>query len=344
MRVGDVYFTGLGVMQPKRVSAREAVAKGWYDETAYKENGLTAVCVAGEISPPEMAVIAARHAFARSGEDPKDVGALFHSSAFLQGPEMWLPGYYIQRELIGGRVPAFEIRLGCNGLFGSLELATCRMAVMPHDQTVLVTTADNMESPLLNRWNVQPGFLIGDAGSSVILSRRPGFARLLSVGTSAVSELEQLHRGNEPLFPPGASSGRKIDMTERAIYFRDNVMDLTTLAELGNEALKDLTAQVLDEADTKPDEIARIAYNNTAGYFLEHLVLKPLNYTFAQSTFKFGSGIGHTGASDQLLSLNYLLTTGGVKPGDRVLLSGGAPGYSLACAVVEILEIPDWKD
>lgn len=341
MKVDNVYFTSLGVLLPERASAEEAVKQGLYDAEAYAQNQLTAVCVAGDISAPEMAVLAGRHALERTGTDVSQVGMLFHAGVFLQGPEMWLPGYYILRELGGNAIPAFDIRMGCNSVFAALELATTRMAALDPEQSVLITAADNMASPLIDRWNV-PGFLVGDAASALLLSQRGGFARLLAIGSMSVTELEPMHRGAEPLFPPGATSGRKIDMLARGMHFVENVMEIQQAGEMTVKGLQELTGRTLAEAGVEKGEIKRLIYGNAAGYFLEHLVLNPLGFTVEQSTWQFGAGIGHTGASDQLLSLDHLVTTGAVEPGDKILLAGGAPGYSLSCAVVEILDIPAW--
>ena len=342
MEVGDVFFTGLGVYQPRSVNAGEAARRGDYDRASYLENRLTGVCVAGDVSPPEMAVHAARQALARAGADPADIGLLLHASVFLQGPEMWLPAYYVQREVVGSAVPAMELRLGCNGLFAALELAAPRLAALPAGRTVLFTTAENLESPLLDRWNSAPGFLQGDAGSALLLDREPGFARLLSVESVAVPQLEPMHRGGEPLFPPGATTGDKIDMRTRALHFRDTVMPLADAAELAAAALCALTDRLLAEAGRTMAEMTRVVYANTAGYYLQSQVLEPLGIPLDRTTWQFGRGIGHTGASDQLLSLNHLLTTGALAPGDHVLLLGAAPGFTLSGAVVEIRSVPAW--
>ncbi len=343
MKIDNVYFSSLGTMIPETASAQEAVALGLYDAEAFVQNQLTAVCIAGEISPPEMAVEAAKQALARAGEDATNLAMLFHSAAFLQGPEMWLPSYYILREIGGNGVPAFDIRMGCNSVFASLELAASRMATLDPDRTVLITAADNMGSPLIDRWNV-PGFIVGDAASALLLSQRSGFARLLAIGSMSVTELEPMHRGEEPLFPPGATSGRKIDMLARGMHFVENVMEIQQAGEMTVKGLQELTGRTLAEAGVEKAGIKKLIYGNSAGYFLEHLVLNPLGFTFEQSTWAYGAGIGHTGASDQLLSLNHLVTSGAVEPGDKILIAGGAPGYSLSCAVVEIQEIPSWVD
>ena len=341
MKIDDVFLSGLGVMQPDTMSATDAVAQGLYDEATRIENGLTAVCIAGDMAPADMAVHAARHAYERSGDDPARLGMIFHASVYHQGPEMWLPAYYIQRELVSNAIPAFEIRMGCSGMVAALELAACRLGAMSPNQTVLVTAADNLNSPLFDRWSV-PGFIAADAGSALVLSRGSGFARLASAASIAVPELEPMHRGGEPMFPPGATDGRKIDLTARAVHFRDNFMPLEDAAGLAAVGLQRLVNQVLTEADTKLVDIKKLIYVNAAGYFIEHLVLKPLGITVEQTTWEFGKGIGHAGASDHVLSLNHLLTTGQLEAGDRLLLVSSAPGYSSSCAVIEILNVPSW--
>src|ERR1017187_10144334 len=122
LKVTDVYLSGLGVFQPPTVDAGQAARRGGYDPGTYLENRLTGVCVAGDVSAPEMAVHAARQALSRAAADPARIGMVLHATVFFQGPEMWHSGGYIQKEIVGNAVPAFEIRLGCNGVFAGLEL------------------------------------------------------------------------------------------------------------------------------------------------------------------------------------------------------------------------------
>ena len=123
LKVSDVFLTGLGVFQPPTVDAGQAARRGEYDAANYLENRLTGVCIAGDISPPEMAVHAARQALSRADADPARIGLLLHATVYWQGPEMWHSPSYIQKQIIGNSVPGFEIRLGCNGMFAALELA-----------------------------------------------------------------------------------------------------------------------------------------------------------------------------------------------------------------------------
>lgn len=341
MKITNVHLSGLGVFQPPVTDAGQAARRGDYSPAAYLENRLTGACVAGDVSPPEMAVHAARQALTRAAADPTGIGLVLHASIHHQGPEMWLPGPYIQREIVGTSTPAFEVRLGCNGVFAALEIAAGHLAVAAAGRTVLVTTAENLGSPLIDRWNSAPGFILGDAGSALLLDRDHGFARLRAVGSVAVPEVEPLYRGGEPLYPPLATQGRTIDMRERAEYFRDNVMSLTDAAEIRTRARLDLIERTLDEADRKLADMTRVICGNSAAYMVQHDLVEPLGITMERTTWQFGRGVGHTGASDQLLSLNHLLVTGQLTAGDHLLLYGGAPA-TLSCAVLEIRDVPEW--
>ena len=141
MKVTDVYLSGLGVFQPPTVDAGQAARRGEYDPGAYLENRLTGVCVAGDISPPEMAVHAARQALSRAGADPARIGMVMHATTFIQGPEGWHSPSYIQKEIVANASPAMEIRLGCNGMFAGLELGKAMGVHVPdlnRDEDVLV--------------------------------------------------------------------------------------------------------------------------------------------------------------------------------------------------------------
>lgn len=344
MKVRDIYLNTLGVYLPPVVSAEDAVADGRYDPADFAENGLTGTLVADEISPPEMAVLAARQAFARGGLDPARIDVVMHSGVFPQGPEVWSSAAYIQRKVIFSGVPAFEVRLGCNGLFAALELATCYLRAAPQRTAALLTAAETANSPLIDRWRSCPGFIGGDAGCALVLSKEPGFARLLSVASVTVPELEGLHRGGEPLFPPGATSGKRVDMRARSAYFRANEMGLADAWAKAAKENTNLMHRVLSEADIELSDVAKLAYTNTAGYMMRQHVLEPLSLEIVRTTWDFGRGIGHTGASDQFLALDHLIRTRQLAAGDYVLMAGIAPGLSLSSAVIEILDPPTWTD
>jgi 3-oxoacyl-[acyl-carrier-protein] synthase-3/clorobiocin biosynthesis protein CloN2 len=178
-----------------------------------------------------------------------------------------------------------------------------------------------------------------------VLTTGPGFARLLAVRSVTVSAAEGMHRGDEPLFPPGPTAGRGLDFTARNADFRRRALadgvGTGALLQIHQQTL-DLVDRILHEADIKIDDIARVAYMNYSREIVEQRCMAALGLPMSKSTWDFGRTVGHLGASDQIVSLDHLLSTGQVGPGDHILMLGVGPGVTLSAAVVEILRPAPW--
>lgn len=341
MRVQDVYIQSVGSYLPEPVSIQWAVEQGLYDAREVELHGLKSALVAGEVSPAEMAAAAARTALDRAGQDPKGVDVLLHSGVFPQGPEGWsLPGYVL-RDVGGGTAPIVEIRQGCNGMLVSMDLAIGQLTGAAGHTTALITAADNFDSPLVDRWQGY-SFILGDGAGAMLLSSAGGFARVSSLASVTLSQLEAVHRGAEPLFPPTAAAGRRVDLAARAERFAAEVMPTVESAGMMIQAQVALVRQVAAEAGIDVSELARVIYTNVVWHVANQFVMAPLGLPMERSTWEFGSTVGHLGASDHVVAFEHLLLTRQLAPGDKVLMLGGAPGYSIAAAVVEILELPAW--
>lgn len=83
---------------------------------------------------------------------------------------------------------------------------------------------------------------------------------------------------------------------------------------------------------------------NYARDIVEQRCMVPLDLPLEKSTWEFGRTVGHCGASDQILSLDHLVTTGRLGAGDHMLLLGTGPGVTLSCAVVKVLSAPPWAE
>jgi 3-oxoacyl-[acyl-carrier-protein] synthase-3 len=341
MRIDNVYITATGVHLPDRLSGSRAVALGLYDEDDRLDSGLDGALVANDRAPVDMAVAAARQALGRAGADPASVDLLVHSSVFRQGPEMWSPAGYILRELGCGYPPAIELRQGCNGMMRAFEVAAGRYALEPDRATTLLTAADNFTSPVFDRWRGGgPGFVVGDAGSALVLDNRSGIARVRSVNAATVPELEGLHRGQEPLYTSDAN--RRIDMTARAVSFLHSGQSSPGLEEHAVKWQLEVVHRSIAEAGIQPADLARVLFTHSAGYIVDQWLMRPLGLPMSKSSWEYGRTIGHVGASDHVVALNHLLEAGELSPGDHVLLAGGSPGYSVTAAVLTITDLPAW--
>lgn len=343
MRTPDMYIGGLGAFLPGTVSVERAVEQGVYSAEDAEMHEFAGAAVAGAVPAPEMALRAAEDAVKRAGRSPEDLDLLLYSSTWHQGPDGWLPHSYLQRHLVGGDVPAVEVRQGCNGMFGALELAASYLRAEPERSGALLVAADNYGTPLINRWYVGQGLIVGDAASAVVLTKEPGFAQLLSVCSTTVPEGEELHRSGEPMFPPTATTGSVQDFGSRFRHY--HASDPTGGSALARipEKMKAIVHQALDEAGTGIEELARAAFITHSREIVEQACMTPLGLPMSKSTWEYGRTIGHCGASDQILALDHLVTTGQLGPGDHMLLLGMAPGVVLSAAVVKILETPSWS-
>lgn len=342
MRTSDLYIGAIGTYLPETVSVGEASDQGLYPAEDIELHQLAGVAVAGTTPAPEMARLAAVEALERWGEPVDEVDLFLYASTWHQGPDGWLPHSYLQRHVVGGQAPAAEIRLGCNGMLGSMELAAGYLDAAAGRTAALIVASDNYGTPLMNRWRLGPGFIPGDAASALILTTEPGFARVTSVCTANIPEAEELHRGDEPLFPPGVTLGRSLDFASRFRSASAAGAAVQSGLDRARGELVGLVDRAVKEAGIATEDLARVAYINYSREIVEQACMLPLGLPMERSTWDFGRTVGHCGASDQVLALHDQLRTGALKPGEHMLLLGTAPGINLACAVVEILQTPAW--
>ncbi|MEU4657388.1 ketoacyl-ACP synthase III family protein [Streptomyces sp. NPDC023723] len=348
MKPANVFLAGLGCWLPEPYPAAEAVAAGLYDATVHAESGLRGVLVAGPEAPPDMAVRAARTALERSPGGAAAIGTVLHGSTFYQGPEMWSPAAYIMRELGIGGAGGTEIRNGCNSMLTGVELAAGLLAHQPADRPdILLTTADNFNSPLFNRWNSGPmGVIAADAASSVVISPTDGFARVEAVVSRVYPQFEAMARGDEPLFPPTGSTGHRVDPVERAQQFNERVRETggPGVADGIARACAETVRAALDEAGIKGPDLRWVLVPNGDEATTRNCATEPLGLDITRSQYEFGRDIGHASASDQFIALDHLLRTGRLDAGDHVLLFGGAPGWSAVAVVLTVHALPPWTE
>ncbi|WP_260868101.1 ketoacyl-ACP synthase III family protein [Streptomyces sp. SAJ15] len=319
----------------------EAVEAGLLEATEVERSGLLGAAVAGDTPAPEMAVRAVRSALERWGGEVSALGLLLYADGYRCGPDGWLPHSYVMREVVGGDLLAVGVRQGCNGVFGALELAAAYLRG-GGGEAALVTAADNMGPPLVDRWRASPGYLLGDGASAAVLTREPGFARLLSVNSTAVPELEALHRGAQPLDPAASARALPLDLGARQAEFLATGEAPADWMLMVMKAQRELMAVTLDEAGIGVEDLAWVVPAH-AGRDLADAWLASLGLPLERSTWDFGRRVGHLMASDHLVSFEHLLATGRTGPGDRVLLAGSGPGLGIAAAVVEVVAPPPWR-
>ncbi|MFE7750953.1 ketoacyl-ACP synthase III family protein [Streptomyces sp. NPDC057428] len=343
MKTPDLYIAGLGVYVPDILDAGKAVESGLYDADDHEHQGWTGAAVAGDMPAPDMAVRAARQASERAGLHPHDLALHIHACLHKQGPGAWSAQHYILRHLTDRDIPAYQVSQGCNGLLGSIELAACYLQAVPERKAALVTGSDNLGSPHFNRWASLENGLLADAGSAVLLTKQPGFARLLSISSGSTAEVEEQFREEE--FPP-ANVGATAPATTHAGVRpeADRILDESVAEAVGRqgELRTELALRSIAEADLDVDDITRVAHIFTGRKSYLKGILDPLGLSPEQGLFDFGRRVGHMTVNDQIVGLNHLVETGQVGPGDHVLMVAHGAGVSISCAVVRIDHVPAW--
>src|SRR5262249_5892462 len=137
-------------------------------------------------------------------------------------------------------------------MFSAFELGIRYLRAKEERRAALLVAADNFGTPMVRRWRAGAGLILRAGAGGVVLSRARGVARLLSTCTVALPEAEELHRAGEPMFPPGATTGRTGDLGKGIDQFRPRVDAL----------LRDLVDQALKEAYASLGEVRRVVLTN----------------------------------------------------------------------------------
>ncbi|MGW4648520.1 ketoacyl-ACP synthase III family protein [Kitasatospora sp. NPDC004289] len=342
MLANDIYLDSIGVRLGRRLDLAEAAADGRYAASEHIANGLLGVTVSEDDHAPDLAVAAVRQALERSEADPADVRLLLHASAYFQGQDMWTPSSYIQHHTIGGGAPAVEVDQKSNGGLAALSLASAFLAACEDTAAVLITTGERFCLPGFDRFRTESGTVMADGGTAMLLTRRPGFARVVSCVLTSDPSLEGMYRGRSLKDAPAAGD-KPLNMRGRkADFMRRHLSDLEEISLRIADGISGCLQQALAEAKCEADDIRRFVMPNNGQTVRWWGMLAEMGVERERTTWEFGREISHLGSGDQAAALDHLLRTGQLAAGDRVLLAGAGYGFNWGAAVLEILHVPDW--
>ncbi|MFF8589427.1 ketoacyl-ACP synthase III family protein [Streptomyces althioticus] len=341
MRLEDVYIRGTSTRLPARLAVADAVAAGKCPPRVAAATGMESVAYSPDESAAEMAAAAARTVLQRAGTGGGDVGLLLHADTYHQGQDLWPVASYIQRETLGNTCQAIEIRQMSNGGLAAVDLAAAYLTAGHGHGDALITTADRFCAPGIDRWNTDPGTPYADGATSLVLSRRGGFARLVSLALHADSDLEPLHRGEDPFTtaPFGHRMPVDFEAAKKSFVGRTGISYAITRAHQGQQTV---IKQALAEAGSELAEADWVVLPHFGKRRLTSIYYQPFGIEPARTTWEFSRTVGHLGAGDQFAGLDHLLVSGKAAPGDRCVLVSVGAGYSWGCAVLDILQRPAW--
>lgn len=335
MRVKDVFVSGNGVRLPATLMVADAIASGECEPKLVARTDVESVAVSPHESAAEMAVAAARIALERAGSGPDDVDLILHATTYHQGQDLWPVGSYIQRETVRNNCLALEIRQMSNGGMAAVDLAVAYLAARP-GKDALLTTSDRFCLPGIDRWRTDPGTPYGDGASAIVLTRRGGYARLLSLAINADSDLEPLHRGDVPFGLAPFSHRIPVDFEEAKHTF-SREFGLSYGINKANAGQLRCVEEALSDADMKIGDADWVILPHFGRRRLDVNYLRPYDIEPERTTWEWSRTVGHLGAGDQFASLDHLVETGKAQPGQRIVMFGVGAGYSWGCAVLEMV-------
>lgn len=344
MRSDNIYIAGYGSYLPSVMAVEDAIAGGLCDPAYAMAQQIGGVTVAvtgpdGPMAGPQLAVEAARTALRGAEDDIDGVDLLLHSALYYQGHDMWSPASYVARYTIGDECPAIDIRQTSNGGMASLELASAYIAARPRGRAALLTSGDRFCMPGIDRWRSDPGTVFADGGAALVIAHGVGFARLRGLALVSDSELEAMHRGDDPWNAAPMDARMPLDVRHTTRDFLRSVGSsfVTERMTTGQEMAVKLA---FAEADTTVDEIHRFVLPNFGRRRMDAAFFRPFGIDPSRTTWPWGRSVGHLGAGDQFAGLTHLLDDGQLRAGDLFALLGVGGGFTWSCAVLEMVRDP----
>ncbi|WP_104196412.1 ketoacyl-ACP synthase III family protein [Cryobacterium sp. M15] len=335
MRWTDLYIGGIGSYLPTTFeTAEHAISEGRLTQTELvKSAQISATKGGSHETAPDMAVWAgqqALHELQAYGSPTGDPELIVHAVALHTGLEAWNGAAYIGNGVGHPSTLAIEIRNTCAGSIVGIELLA---RYLSPNGVGLLTAADIWRLPMFDRWGTDSGLAYGDAGAALALSRTTGPFQILSTAVIQNSRFEQMHRGNASIDQPEYRGSLPFSMRKRsADYARSNGLD--DFWQANTEGLRQAVDQAINDAGISRHEIRAWSLPHFGKTLLRRQCLEPLGLDPAATTSDFGARVGHTGAADPLLGLDYLRSESRIRTGDYIAMIGIGAGFTWGCAIV----------
>ncbi|WP_405659736.1 3-oxoacyl-ACP synthase [Streptomyces sp. NBC_00079] len=343
MTPDDIWLAPAEWLPPTTEKTADALATGRVTTDEADAMGYGQLPASPDLSAPQMAVRAARHALSRAGVPAGDLAAVLHAWTYHQGHDFWSPAHYVAARIGALNAIPTGVQQMCNGAAAALRTAAHQLAARPGDGPVLVTTADRFAPPGFDRWGGDYGVWYGDGATAAVVGAGPtgvpeGALTLCALHTRAAPELESAHRDTGAFHPAPHIRSVAVDVRRTKKAF---------LAEHGKQRfldrLRQETTAVLAAALTE-------AGIGTGGHRLSAVLLPRLGRATARKVYgpavaevtdaplaDLGENTGHLGAGDLLSNLAALSADTGPHRLERgeyaAVLSAGA-GFTWSAVVV----------
>ncbi|SMB99231.1 3-oxoacyl-[acyl-carrier-protein] synthase-3 [Thermanaeromonas toyohensis ToBE] len=278
-----------------------------------------------------MAIKAAKKLLDKTGISPEEIDLIIYPGEEYKEYICWTGSIKIQKELGAYNCWAFDISYRCAATPLALKLAKDLILTNDDINTVLIA-GGNTNAYLVNYEDPNQTFMfdMAPSGHAAIIKR--GYEKNLILGTG-------IH--TEPIFADDVIpllGGTKYPITHEnldkygwKLVLPDPERMKRDLAERSLPAFikpVDIALQKSGLTRADIDYLAIIHIKRSAHEaILQELGLRPEQSVYLED-------YGHTGHTDQYLSLQLALEQGKVKPGDHVVFLGAGTGYAFTATVI----------
>ncbi|MFL6121180.1 3-oxoacyl-ACP synthase, partial [Actinophytocola sp.] len=276
MRLDDVYLNGVGCDVGALVPVALPLAAGEFTADDAARTGQLSTAVA-ERYGPELAVRAGREALRQAGDDITPSLCL-HAGIYHPGIDFWHAASYVRDQLGLGAGPGLTLELGAmsNSLVAGLDIAASVLRGRPDHDAALITAGDRFGAPGFPHWSTDTGIVYGDAGSAVVLSRRPGLARIRSIASFTDPSLEGLQRGDEPFRTASVTAHRSLDIRRRKRQWLGRHGGPAHVDTRNADGVTTVVKTALSEAGLDLPDIAKICAPHYGRRLVQTQILRPL--------------------------------------------------------------------
>jgi 3-oxoacyl-(acyl-carrier-protein) synthase III len=277
----------------------------------------------GGMCPSDLAARAAERALATAGIEPRDVDLLIFASASHDVAEP-ATANMLQMALGCDRAAVMDVKNACNSFLNGLDVAQAFIETGRAPRVVVA--AGECLSPTI-KWDIGgsddlpirlAALTLGDAGAACVLEASAAPERGLLRGAF---ESDGRHWELSTVLAGGSRYGA----APERMFFECRS---TKLQQLAVTRIPALVTDVLMKLDWALEDVALVVPHQVSRSVIERIA-SLLGYPFERCMVTLDR-FGNTAAASIPFALDLAIEEGRVSAGDKVLLIGGAAGFSAA--------------
>jgi 3-oxoacyl-[acyl-carrier-protein] synthase-3 len=340
-------IVGAGMYLPDTVMTGDEIAEasGLPDWVVRDKLGITQKHVTDpSLHPNEMAVLAARDCFERTGVDPKEVDVVLCTTEEWKEYALWTAGIDLAYQIGATNAWGMDMHMRCATTIAALKLARSLMRDDPDIDTIMIAGGYTI-ADFIDFTNHRTSFLFNiGAGAGAMIVKRD-WPRNHVLGTHLMSDGSM---SRSVLVPASGTVRHPTDDAVRSGEFKFDLVEpdymKTRLNEVSISNWMQCVDRALAKSGGKPDGTQ---YTRDDLDYLNMLLVKPsahrqildeLGLTEEQSVYLHD--VGHIGEQDSIISIIRGLEEGKLNDGDLMIIVGAGIGYVWGAGVVRWGEAP----